>query len=153
MRSFSDTDTEITRSFGSDVAAVRARHRVVFFGVKCVAKGVVGGTATAFLTYPLFVGVGFALHNVLELAIGERNWREILRRPNSQTDFDQHLPTLLAVTAAPLLSLGVGFKTVVYLTGAGVGAGSAVLALQFGGGFTGICGAAWIGYRTFKAAK
>ena len=55
-----------------------------FFGVKGVAKGVVGGTATAFLTYPLFVGVGFALHNVLELAIGERNWREILRakQPN-----------------------------------------------------------------------
>jgi hypothetical protein len=112
-----------------------------------VAKGVVGGTAAALLTYPLFVGTGFVICEVLALARGERNWREYSLPRDGNENI---LGLLLAVTSAPLMSLGVGFKTFAYLVGAENT--SAVLALQFGGGFTAICGAAWIGNRTFNAA-
>jgi hypothetical protein len=72
----------------------------------------------------MFVAAGFALHNVLDLARGDREWREILIIKT-----DAHAEVLFAITIAPLLPIGVGFSTCAYL--AGVESAGPILAFQF----------------------
>jgi hypothetical protein len=61
------------------------------------------------------VAGGFAFNTVLELAVGLREWREVLKNPNDQIHFDQHWPLFFGVTVAPLMSIWVGFETCAYL--------------------------------------